>query len=105
MKIPKRFQIFGKIFTVHYDDAMAFKDDGHHGQADYRQSTITLLRPSRSALLTREDFEHNFCHELVHHILYLVGEGNIEPPLHTREFFVDRLAGALHQALTTMEYK
>ena len=48
--------------------------------------------------------EQAFCHEMIHHILYLAGEYVFDPPLHKREYLVERIAGLLHQALVTMEY-
>jgi hypothetical protein len=55
--------------------------------------------------LTPEQIEHTYLHELVHHVFYNGAEDDIEPPLCYREALVDRVAGLLHQALTTAVYK
>lgn len=103
MIIPARFKLLGETITVRYDADLNLLHDSF-GQARYRKNEIVIQPNVDGCPRTVEQLDQTFCHELVHHILYAGGEDEFEPPLHRREFFVDRLASLLHQALTTMEY-
>lgn len=103
MRIPKKFKLHGKTITVEFDPALQH-NESVHGWAKYRENKIVLQPPTDSAPITREALEHNFMHELVHHVLYSIGEDSFDPPLHSREFLVDRISALLHQALITAEY-
>ena len=103
MRIPKTFKLYGQTFTVEYNPALSHNDDVH-GWARYRENKIVLQPSTPSTPITQEFLEHTFFHELMHHILYLSGEDQYDPPLHKQECFVDRIAGLLHQAMTTAEY-
>ena len=103
MRIPSNLKLFGRTITIEYDPALQH-NDGVHGWAKYRQDVITLQPCTDSAPITREQMEHHYLHELMYHILYAAGEDQFDPPLHERECLVDRIAGLLHQALTTAEY-
>lgn len=104
MKIPKNLKLYGRTLTVEYDPALSHNDDVH-GWAKYRTDRITLQPVTAQTPITQEQLEHNYLHELMHHILYNAGEDNFDPPLHKREYLVDRIAGLLHQALTSAEYE
>jgi predicted SprT family Zn-dependent metalloprotease len=82
---------------VHYKDDVA-------GWAKYRQSKIVLQPKTPQTPITDEVLFHNFLHELIHFILYCAGEDGFDPPLHKREYLVDRIAGLLHQAIKTMRF-
>jgi len=99
MKIPKRFKLFGQTITVEFVD----RDAEVNGLSEYRRNKILLMRQVGDSKRTREQIEHTFCHELMHWLLYHAGEDQFDPPLHRREYLVDRLAGLLHQALTSEE--
>lgn len=104
MKIPKSFRLLGQVITVEYDGALHHNDDVH-GWAKYRQSKIVLQQSTGNTPITQQMLEHNFLHEMTHFILYAAGEDSFDPPLHKREYLVDRISGLLHQALTTAEYE
>lgn len=104
MRIPTRLKLFGRTITVQYDQALHHNDDVH-GWAKYRQDIIVLQPPTLQTPITQEQIEHTYLHELMHHVLYAAGEDSFDPPLHKREYLVDRIAGLLHQALTTSEYE
>ncbi len=103
MKIPKSFKQFGQTITVEYSPEVLYNEDVT-GWAKYRQNKIVLQSPTNSTPITEEMLEQNFCHELMHFILYGAGEDCFNPPLHKREYLVDRMAGLLHQFLTTTEH-
>ncbi len=102
IKIPKRFKLCGLTINVHYRDDLHFDEDVV-GFAKYRQSEIILQANTTAVPRTREAQEQTYLHELMHHILYIAGEDHFDPPLHKREFLVDRIASLLHQALATSE--
>jgi hypothetical protein len=102
--IPASFELWGRTITVEYEDAVSHNDDVH-GWAKYRQDKIVLQPITKQTPLTRESLTHTFFHELTHFILYCAGEDQFDPPLHKREYFVDRIAGLLHQAFKTMKFK
>ncbi len=103
MKIPKQFNLYGQVITVEFDPALHHNEDVH-GWAKYRLNKIVLQPSTPQTPISKELLEHNFVHELVHHILYAASEDSFDPPLHRRECLVDRIAGLLHQAMTTAEY-
>lgn len=104
LKIPTRFKLLGQTITVEYDSQLFHKDD-LHGYASYRTGRIVLQSPSIQMPIPDDIIMSTFFHELMHHILYMSGEDSFDPPLHKREFLVDRIAGMLNQAFSTMEYK
>jgi len=104
MKIPKRFQLFGRTISVHYDPHL-LRDKNALGLASYDNDTITIQPNTAATQRPREQIEHVYLHELVHHLLLHAAGCADQPPLHEREDLVDRLSGLLHQALTTAEYK
>ena len=102
MTIPKQFKLQGKIITVEYQEDL-YHEEGVHAWAKYRTDKIILQPSTEQTPITQNTLEQNFYHELIHHILYVAGEDTFDPPLHRREYLVDRIAGLLHQALTTMQ--
>ena len=98
MKIPKSFKIFGQIITVEIDSDLSNKDD-LQGRADYRNNKIILL-PDGIAGRTKEQLEQTYWHETLHHILYQL----CYHKLNADNEFVDRIANAIHQVITTSEY-
>jgi hypothetical protein len=107
MKIPKRFYLFGRPIEIEYRDDI-LNDHDCHGQASYRRDKIILQPILPGAPQTQEQFEHTFCHELVHHITYYAGQSihlEGDKKLHSEESFIDLFAALLHQALTTSQYE
>ena len=107
MKIPSSFKLLGQSITVSIDPNLSNKRDCT-GEAHYRTNQILLQDSSGYDGRAADKIEHDFCHELVHFLLYY-GSGAInhelKEPAHKNEELVDLLAGLLHQSLTTMEYK
>lgn len=104
MRIPKRFRLFGRVITVELDPSLYHNEDVL-GLAKYRSDKIILQPNTEHTQITREQMEHSFFHELVHHVLYAAGEDVFDPPLHKREYLVERIAGLLHQAVVSSEYE
>jgi len=100
MRIPKRFKIFGKTVEVIYDEQLRLKDDAS-GTASFRRNVVTLQPSSSHWPLAHESIEQTYFHEVTHIILRAI----CEPDLCDNEKFVDTFASALHQVLTTAEYK
>ena len=92
MKIPTKFKMMGQEYTVKLDDPY----DGN-GIIVYNSNKI-VIRPSGFGR-PKEVVEHDFYHELFHLMLWWAGEEGIDPPLHKREFFVDRMAGLWREFL------
>ena len=99
MKIPRRFKIFAKTWEVRRSTKIDL-EDGNYGICHPRKNEITVATPMKG-IPTPTDVEVTFCHELTHTILDEVHY----PDLYKDEAFVERFSKALHQALTTMEYK
>ena len=104
MKIPKRFKLLGQTIKVEQAPGLHYTDSSH-GESRYRENRIVLQAHNDGVPAPADFHEHTFCHELVHFLLYWAAEDAYDPPLHQRECFVERLAGLLLQALTTMEYE
>ncbi len=103
--IPMKFKLFGQTVRVSYNTRMSFDESGLQGEAKYRGMGLILQPSTESAPIPQDTVEHNFFHELVHHIFSLAGEDGLNPPLHHREYLVDRVAGLLHQTFKTAEYE
>lgn len=101
--IPKSFMLMAQTITVHHQDNLVSRNDSR-GEACYRENKIILQTSSDQMPLTNEQLGRVFLHELVHHILYECQEESDTVPLYEREILVHRIAGLLHQALTTMKY-
>ena len=104
LKIPKRFKLLGQTIIVELESSLFIKED-MYGYASYRRGRIGLQTSSEDMPIPDDIILTTFFHELMHHILYMAGEDNIDPPLHKREYLVDRISGMLHQAFSTMEYE
>lgn len=101
--IPSSFEMFGRRITVEIDNAVYHNDD-YHGLAKYKQDKIVLQPSTKQTPITKDSEMHGFFHEFAHFLLYFAGEDEFSPPLHQREYLVDRLAGLLHQAIKTMRF-
>ena len=104
MKIPSRFNLMGHTIKVEYQDDLVYSE-GSQGLAKYAERKIVLQPRTPQTPTCDSNVEQVFCHELVHHLLELGAEGDIEPPLHMRECLVDRLGSLVHQALSTFEFE
>lgn len=100
MKIPKRFKLLGHTVEVK-DEPEGMFEKNRYGACSYEGKWIKICPKSSSHPVSQSSIEHTFMHELVHMCLYHTEQGQ----LNDNEGFVDTLAGLLHQALSTMEYK
>ena len=97
MTIPKQFKLFGQTITVDYDKNMAQQHQDAVGVARYSENKITLQPDTPGNKRNSQQIEQCFYHELVHHILIAMGEGEQS----SNEKFVDVFASLLHQFETT----
>lgn len=95
MNIPRRFKLFGSSWEVKQPNRVVIDGEKCDGYCDASNSVILLRRNLR-----REIKEQTFCHELIHAILFSL-EFNT---LSNNEEFVELVAKALHQVMTTQEY-
>jgi len=100
MKIPKRFKLFGSTVHVAFVEQLNM-DDSARGMSSFRRQSISIQPSSKSWPRSKESIEQTYCHEIVHHILTALSEDDLS----ANEKFVDTFASALHQVLTTAEYK
>ena len=101
--IPSSFELWGQTIKVEFDPAV-HHNEGVYGWANYRLNKIVLQPRSEQTPITEDLQLHNFLHELTHFVLYCAGEDDFNPPLHKREYLVDRIAGLLHQSIKTMKW-
>ena len=87
MKIPKQFTIFNRTYTVEWMDS-----DTHLVGAAHGATSLELGRVIVNNEENRECTEHTYCHELVHALLWAIGQ----PELSRNEEFVDLLGAAIH---------
>jgi hypothetical protein len=100
MRIPKRFKLFGATVEVAFVEQLNM-DNSAKGMASFRREAI-FIQPSAACWpRSKVSIEQTYCHEIVHHILNALSEDE----LGANEKFVDTFASALHQVLTTAEYK
>ena len=100
MRIPKRFKLFGTTISVAFAEQLNM-DDSAKGIASFRREKISIQPSSNCWPRSKASIEQTYCHEIVHHILNALSEDE----LCANEKFVDTFASALHQVLTTAEYK
>ncbi len=92
--IPKRFQIAGLTIEVVRDPKLIEKDNCI-GRMEHSKQILRIA----SAGASRQFLEQAYCHEVVHQILHVMGERE----LNRNEQFVDLFAHLLHQVLSTSE--
>jgi hypothetical protein len=92
--IPTTVQLAGLTITTTIDDNL-FKERKILGEARYPQQQILV----DGDLLHDQSKQQNYCHELVHWILYVMSEDD----LRNNEKFVETFSFFLHQALSTWE--
>lgn len=92
-KTPKSFTLGGILYPVRYVKEVS-DDPNLNGMAFLDKHRIDLL-----ASLDDDLAGQVFCHELIHSILGVMGEDEIN----SNERFVDLFGTFLHQALKTMK--
>ena len=93
MKIPKRFELHGKSYTVRIVPGAQWKEDDC--LAFFRANTAEIEIKQQSAQM----MEHSFWHELVHAVLDSMNEER----LYRNEKFVDVMAALLMQAMKSAQ--
>ena len=100
LHIPAAFQLMGQTFTVRLSDAPRNHEGKlvnaviFHGGSN--QVVVRSAEAVDAPLVTRQQQERLFLHEVIHGILKVTGHGNLGHD----EQLVDALAYGLHQALT-----
>lgn len=90
MKIPKRFMLGGREWTV----KRGVKMKNLYGSCSGSRCEIKLSTKNQ----TRTEELHTFCHELLHAICYTMGWKR----LNKNESKIDAMASLLLQAITSM---
>lgn len=94
MKIPTKFQLAGQVIDVEAVSGLV-TSTMHLGECCYQNNLIKL----HVGDIPRTHLEQNFCHELVHYILYMMGEDEVN----NSEKFVDGFAHYLHQFMNSQK--
>jgi|TARA_Y100000310_G_scaffold236502_1_gene239681 hypothetical protein len=99
MKIPKRFKLFGQ--TIEVIQSSDYEDkEGSQGAAQFNKNRI-IIQCNKALKRPGTRMEQCYIHEMVHMIF-----NELHYPKETyNEQMVDQIASALHQVLTTSEYK
>lgn len=92
MDIPKEITLAGIPIKTIFDDKL-IKDHNIIGKADYEKQEIVI----DISVAPKETTEQAYVHELVHYILYIMGQHD----LRNDEAFVDLFAHLLYQARRT----
>ena len=103
MRIPISCKLFGRTLKVIHSPTL-INDKNILGQAKYDDLEIILQSDTEGFPISQKALEQTFYHELIHHIFNLAGEDTFDPPLHKREYLIERIANLLHQAFSTAEY-
>ena len=99
MKVPKRFKLFGQTYTV---EILNDYEDGSDSQgvAQFNKNRI-VLQNHKSLNRPEAKTEQVYLHEVIHVIF-----NELHYPKEAyNEQMVDLIASALHQVITTSEYK
>jgi len=105
VKIPKRFKQYGQTIEVVRKLSSPTENPDRIAFASYRLNQIEMRPLDDCYPMPGGKEGHAFCHELVHMLFYHASVKDGDKWLHQDEDVVDRVAGLLHQALTTMEYE
>ena len=97
-KIPASFWLYGQKISVVMVPALIEEQDAV-GEALYRHNVIRIQGNTESVHRPGSHIEATFLHELIHMILYALGEDD----LRKNEKLVDGMARLLHQAFITFE--
>lgn len=94
--IPKSFQLGGKTYTVKIDNDINYDVSCHGVHEPYLQK-ISLADTIRNKKISQEHVEETFYHELVHAILTMISNED----LNKDEDFVNRFSAMLYQYMKT----
>ena len=99
LSIPRKIRVGKRLYSVEILEAMCNKN--HMGQIDFNKRLIQLSRKTHTgAAYTADDVTESFWHELVHAILYDMGEHK----LNSRENFVEEFSARLAKAIKTARF-
>jgi predicted SprT family Zn-dependent metalloprotease len=98
IQIPKQFNLLGHTIKVNVTPNFRLID-GNLGEANYSEGSINLQGNTKEFPVSKEMLEHTYLHEVIHFVLYFMGNEELRED----EGFVDLFAGLLHQALQTQK--
>ncbi len=98
--IPRKFELLGQTVYVRFDPELNAKRD-LWGVSIYRLNEIRIQPSTEGHRRAQDDVEQTFWHECMHFILNRLGEDELA----RNEALVDRIAGAIHQVITTATYE
>ena len=95
--IPKKFSLGGIEFTVEHGDVLS---EGNLGHTKFYDSSIVVRTHYDGHPICKQQQEQTFYHELVHAILMVMNEME----LNANEQFVDVFGQLLYQFTKTAKY-
>lgn len=95
MIIPRSFKLFNQTIKVVYKRDLLDRYNCF-GMWVYKKNTIYLEQSTRKHILTKEQIEQTFVHELTHAALDLMGEHRLS----SNEKFVSTFSNLIHQFIT-----
>jgi len=96
--IPKSFQIGGHTIKVEQTENIDPAES--LGECSLIKQYVKVATKSHYKNLPKTTIEHTYLHEIVHIILMMMNEDD----LNNNEKFVDNFSGFLHQILKTSKY-
>lgn len=101
-KIPKSFTLDAINYTVKEDKNLS-DSNSNMGECRSYKNEIVIQAPVKNKI-SFETAEQTFYHELVHAILFAMGECQGDNSLNDNEKFVDQFASKIHQFYKTVKY-
>ncbi len=99
IKIPISFNIFNQTYKVLKSENIGRKHDAV-GMADTRNQEVIIQSNENGFMRKESQIEQAYLHEVFHVILRELNYSDLDE----NEQFVDNIASALHQILTTSKY-
>jgi hypothetical protein len=97
MTIPKEFKLFNQTIKVIYKKNL-IDSQGAFGVWDYSRNKIYLQPSTRKHILTKEQIDATFLHEVTYACLDLMGEHKMSG----NEKFVHSFSNLLHQFILAL---
>lgn len=97
--IPSEFKLLGHTIIVEFQKDLLFRENVV-GESRYRENKIILQPPTEDHPYPLDQIMHNFCHELVHMMLYHSSNDKLDEA-NKDENAVEILAGLLMQYMLT----
>ena len=100
-KIPKSITVMSTVYKIEIVDKIEDPDVGHcYGLCNKTEHVISIAKTFRGTKVLKGDMEITYLHELIHAILFAMGEHK----LNGKEKFVEGFSGLLHQVMQTSKY-